>query len=204
MSDANMAATRRWRLFARSRRGSVAAETALALPVLLTIFYGAVELGRFILSYQKTALVASQAADLVARIDDPITESDILDIFAAVDDIARPFAIATQGRVIISLLVGAPLDGNVIVWQRCAGNLPVGSQLGTAGASEVALPGGIQLAVNDTVVVAEAYFSYTPLLGNTGVTQPTRLYERAVFRPRFGALTNIVDDGSMPALCGTG
>ncbi len=88
MSDANMAATRRWRLFARSRRGSVAAETALALPVLLTIFYGAVELGRFILSYQKTALVASQAADLVARIDDPITESDILDIFAAVDDIA--------------------------------------------------------------------------------------------------------------------
>ncbi len=203
MSAANTA-FRRWRIFAHARRGSVAAETAFALPVLLAIFYGAVELGRFILSYQKTALVAAQAADLVARLDDPITESDILDIFAAVDDIAHPFGIATQGRVIVSLLVGDPMDGNVIVWQRCAGNLEVGSQLGTTGATEVALPGGIALAPNDTVVVAEAYFDYTPLLGNTGVTQPTRLYERAVFRPRFGALASIVEDGSVPALCGAG
>ncbi|RMF68047.1 MAG: pilus assembly protein [Alphaproteobacteria bacterium] len=194
----------RWRILARARRGSVAAETALALPVLLAIFYGAVELGRFILSYQKTALVAAQAADLVARIDDPITESDIRDIFTAVDDIARPFAITEEGRVVVSLLVGDSTDGNVIVWQRCTGSLPVGSRLGAPGATDVSLPGDIQLAPNDTVVVAEAYFDYTPLLGNTGVTQPTRLYERAVFRPRFGALTSIVEDGSAPALCGTG
>ncbi len=203
MSDAT-GRPKRWRTLAHARRGSVAAETALALPVLLAIFYGAVELGRFLLSYQKTALVAAQAADLVARIDDPITESDILDIFTAMDDIARPFDITTQGRVIVSLLVGDPMDGNVIVWQRCTGSLPVGSRLGSTGAAEVALPGDIQLAPNDTVVVAEAYFDYTPLFANTGVTQPTRLYGQAVFRPRFGALTTIVDDGSAPALCGTG
>ena len=195
-------AGRHIRRLLRSARGSVAAETAMALPVLLMIFYGAVELGRFILAYQKASLVAAQAADLIARLDDPVTESDIADIFAAIDEIAAPFDIVNEGRVIVSLLVGDSVDGNVIVWQRCAGMLAAGSQLGSVGATDVELPAGITLANNDTVVVTEVYFDYAPLFGDNGVTTARRLYERAVYRPRFGALTAIADDGTPPASCG--
>ena len=182
------------------REGSVLIETAIILPVLILLLAGAYELGNFMLANQKVSALSSAMADLVAQTEDEIQESEINDVFAAMGYISEPFNVLTGGRVIISAFRGDSANGNTVLWQRCQGALAVASRFGPVGTQDVTLPGNIVLPDGETAVVGEVYYSYAPRLF-VGFFDPQRLRSEAVYRPRFGALSNVVDDGATASLC---
>ncbi len=193
-----------WRRFLRCEAGSVVVETALMVPIFVLLLFGTLELGRFILAHQKMQAAASLAADIAAQADDTLSEGQIRDIMAALDDVVRPFPFDARARLILTGIQGDARFGNVIRWQRCSGGLARSSRFGATGAKNVSLPADIVLAAGETLVIAEVYYDYAPLFSGNGVIDGGDLYHRALFRPRYGALDRIVNDGTPPALCAGG
>lgn len=183
-----------------NEKGSVLIETAIVLPVLIALMGGAFELGYFMLANQKADGLAASMADMVSRAESGITESEVNDIFEAIQFIAEPFDIVDDGRVIITSVVGDDDNGNTIVWQRCSGNLTFPSELGREGDDDIDLRGGIVLANGDIAIVAEVVYEYAPRI-LAGVVDPMRITSQATFRPRFGFLTAVTNDNAPQSRC---
>lgn len=187
---------------AGARRGSILIETALLLPILLLLLAGAIETARLMLAQQKVSNLSSQTADMMAQAEFGLSESEIIDIFAAIAHISDPFDLVANGRVVVSGVIGTNggSTANEIAWQRCAGDLStVSSELGNEGASNVDIPGEIELATNEMAIVAEVSMTYEPFIF-AGFFDPMTLGSDATFRPRFGALSTISADAP-PASC---
>lgn len=181
-------------------KGSVLIETAIVLPVLIALMGGAFELGYFMLANQKADGLAASMADMVARAESGITESEVNDIFEAIQFIAEPFDIVDDGRVVITSVVGDDSNGNTIAWQRCSGAASFTSELGQEDDDNIDLRGGIVLAEGDIAIVAEVAYDYEPRI-LAGVVDPMRITSQATFRPRFGFLTDVTNDGASRSRC---
>ncbi|MBM3487178.1 MAG: hypothetical protein FJX67_11200 [Alphaproteobacteria bacterium] len=173
---------------ARDRADVSMVEIALVMPVLVTTMIGGVEIARFVLLEQKLDRVAATVADLISQAE-TITATEVDGLFDAIEHVAKPFEVMTKGRVILSSITGQSTGGPVLNWQRSNGDLSDASS-GVASGGSVTLPAGFSLAAGDTVIIAEAYFDYTPLIFS-GVLDDKRLYHRAMFRPRFGSLQTL-------------
>jgi len=190
------------RRLAGACRGSILIETALLLPILLALFAGSIEIARLMLAQQKVSNLSSQTADMMAQAEFGLSESEIIDIFAAIEHISEPFDFESDGRIIASGIIGtdAGNSANEIAWQRCAGDLSTAeSVLGNEGASNVEIPGEIELATNEMAIVAEVSMTYEPFIF-AGFFDALTLRSDATFRPRFGALSTISADAP-PATC---
>ncbi|GAB4121972.1 MAG: hypothetical protein Kow00104_05690 [Rhodothalassiaceae bacterium] len=185
---------------ARNRRGSVLVETAIVLPLLIVLLAGATELGFFMIGNQKINSIASGLANMVASAEEGLSESEINDIFAATKFMSGPFDVEARGRVIISAVRGGANGSNSIVWQRCTGNLTFASRVGNEGDSNVTLSAGIVLEEADVVIITEAAYDYRPRIFIGNFAQQT-IYSLAMFRPRLGFLSSILDDGATPSSC---
>lgn len=186
---------RRIRRFARrllrTRRGAVATEFAMALPVIMMIALGGAEIARYALLHQKLARAAVTMADLVSQAE-KIHETDITQLFAAVNPVMTPFSMGADGVVVLSSVTAS--DGNPaqVAWQRSGGGSLVGVTSGIGPEGGVAnLPTGFVVRNGETAIVAEVYYSFAPLF--TAALIPTNtLYQRALFRPRFGSLGSVL------------
>jgi Flp pilus assembly protein TadG len=171
-----------------NRRGSIVAEAAVAIAVLVSMSLSGLEFARYTLLNQKMERVSAEIADLVSR-DEAITDTDIANIFAAVDEIASPFDVQANGKVIVSA-VGITNNGPLTMyWQRSSGSYTATSHIGTPG-NGVTLPAGFTVASGTTAIIAEVTYHYTPwvlpgLIGNPEV------YDIAFYRPRFGTLNQV-------------
>jgi Flp pilus assembly protein TadG len=172
----------------RDRSGAIMAEFAICLPLLMAVLVYGVDLSRLIIASQKMDRVAAGMGDLVAQAKS-LTSTDLANIYAAVDYVARPFDFDHDGVVIISSvsLVGSMLKVN---WQsRGAGNLNVASKVGVSG-GRATLPSGMTISDDNTVIVAEVYFNFTPIF-NLPLVPASQLYHTAFFRPRLGDLDSL-------------
>lgn len=177
----------RIREFLRNASGSILVETAFAMPLLVLVILGGVEVSRYVLLNQKLDRVAASIGDLIAQAE-TISATDVDNLFQSAQFVVRPFKLTSQGLVIVSS-IGATGGGPPRVnWQRKgAGALVASSELGVAGAN-ASLPAGFTVVSGDTVIVAEVFYDYVPWL-YAGVSAPSRLYHRSLFRPRLGSLT---------------
>ncbi len=179
----------RWgaRNLAADRRGVIALEFALVLPVLILLCFGTVEVGRFVLLQMKLDQLAAAVADLGTR-ERTLSVATVDDIFAAGAHIVQPFDLAADGRITLSGIGRAAGDEPRVLWQRrSGGTLDVPSETGTVGGLAT-LPDEIVLGVGQTVVVAEVSFSYRGMFG----LLPERITtKRAYFRPRLGSLQEL-------------
>lgn len=171
----------------RDDRGGVLIEVAFIMPLMVTVTLGGVELSRFVLLHQKMERVAATVADLASQAQ-TMSQNDIDNIMAAVEHVASPFEMATDGVVIISDVGVTGGTDPVVNWQETgAGSLSATSHLGTAG-SVATLPTGFVIANDDDVIVAEVFYNYEPVIIG-GVTGPALIYQRSFYRPRLGSLT---------------
>lgn len=173
----------------RDRQGAILVEFAMTFPILVILILGGIEISRYILLQQKLEGVAVAMADLVAQAE-TLTTSDVDNLFAAVDHIAKPFSLGDQGVVIVSSVSIGNGNKPRINWQRRGGGTSTAtSALGTPpGIAN--LPDGFILRAGESVIVAEVYYSFEPFLGQSFI--PAReIYHRAMFRPRFGTLTSL-------------
>jgi Flp pilus assembly protein TadG len=177
-------------------RGGLIAEFAAAMPVLVLLLLGGVEVSRFALLNQKMDRLATAIGDLVAQAE-TLSEGELNNLFLAAGHVAVPFDVAANGKVIVSSIsIPPPLPNQSpgpakITWQRATGGAVTSSQIGVEGASLTPpLPGGLTITLNQTIIATEVYYDFRPML--IGALVPAqRIYHRAFFRPRIGALTSL-------------
>jgi Flp pilus assembly protein TadG len=178
-------------------RGGLIAEFAAAMPVLVLLLLGGVEVSRFALLNQKMDRLATAIGDLVAQAE-TLSEAELNQLFLAAGHVAVPFDVMSNGKVIVSSISipippvttpPTPPGPPKITWQRNTGSLVASSALGAQNATPT-LPTGLTLSLNQTIIAAEVHYQFRPLL--IGALVPAqRIYHRAFFRPRIGALTTL-------------
>lgn len=143
----------------RDRRGGIMIEFGFAMPLLILLMLGGVELGRYVLLHQKLDRTAMTVADLVARVTN-VTPSDLDTIFTAANLVMTPFSFGSHGAVVVSSVVeqsGTPH----VEWQReGAGTLSVTSDIGVQGGNAT-LSDDALVDSTDGIVVGETYYDYS-------------------------------------------
>lgn len=168
---------RRFRKFRGDRSGLAAVEFALILPVMITMFFGVVELSLALSCRADVVNVASTTADLVAQ-SSSISASDIKNVFKAANAILYPYDPAPAQITVTSVVYDTGTKsltvGNV-AWSQTQG--------GTKRSGTVTLPAGL-LVANQSVIMAEITYPYTSptthfvsgqIWQNTFYTKPRRV-----------------------------
>lgn len=167
--------------FSSERRGGVLIEVGMAAPILVIFLISAFDTARFVLINQKVQRTAMTAADLAARTK-TMDQNDLNNLFAAADEVSRPYAVLDSGRVIVSSVVGQQ-NGEVRVgWQRTGGSATSASRVGLEGGlADIEEP---EMVDNElSVIVAEVFYDFEPIF--IGMPEAQTLYHQATFRPRL-------------------
>jgi len=173
----------------RNNRGGVMIEFGFAMPLLITLMLGGVELGRYVLLHQKLDRTAMTVSDLVARVTS-VSTSDLDTVLNAAYLVMSPFDLTDNGKVIISAVKeqsGSPK----VIWQRSgAGNLSVTSEVGVEGGNAtIADPAMVD--TNQGIVIGETYFVYSPWF--IKIIPSTTIHHIAYFRPRLSNEVSCTD-----------
>lgn len=170
-------------------RGMAVVEFALCLPVLMTLFYGSVEVTRYVLIVQKVEKLTNTVADVTTQ-SATVTVASMQQVMSAANDIMNPYTLSTNGRIIVtSLYRAAGATAATVNWRyEGGGTLAATSQLGAIGATPV-VPGGFTFDEKENVIAAEVYYQFSPLI-TTQFFGTTTIYRSAFYKPRFGALTS--------------
>jgi len=163
------------RRFLRDRSGVSALEFALILPVMLTLYIGAVEVGNGYAISFKATLAARTVTDLASQYIS-IYNSDMTNILGAASTVLTPYTISNVVVTLSEVTTNAQGVGKV-VWSN--------SLNGTArvATSTVSLPTKLQTP-NITIMFGEVSYPYTPSLGYV-LTGTINIYQSFFFYPRM-------------------
>lgn len=187
------------RRFLKDRRGSIFVETAILMPVLLTILLGGLEVGRFALLQQKLSRTATSMSDMVAVTKTTLSLTQLDNLYDAVSYVMAPFDMGTEGVLIVTA-VTRNATTPIVSWQCTgAGSLAETSAIGTAGGTAT-MPAGFTMVEGEVAIIAEVMYQYRPFVA-PDMFGTTILRQSAMFRPRTGALGALVPgavQGSAP------
>jgi Flp pilus assembly protein TadG len=188
------------------KRGVAAVEFAFILPIMFFMFVGAVELSQAITVDRRVTQVASSTADLVARKETSMSKTEITDILRIGGFIMTPYN-QSPLQVVVRNVTSSSTNATVTKqsWQctfSAAGTNPTPTC--TCMNSTYALPAGL-VSTNDSVVVAEVTYTYTPLIFDYFLTRTLpsgaggpgtyTLSERIFMKPRGQAAMLLQDNG---------
>lgn len=183
----------RWRQFAAATGGTLAVELAMAVPVIFALMMGGVEVTRYVLLNQKVERTSATLADLVSQ-SDALSEAALTNLIGAAGHVMTPYAVDTDGHIVISSMVNPAGTGAVISWQRGHGAGPGtgsgASRFGVEGGA-AQLPAGFVVRQGENVIAVEVSFGYEPMLA-TAILDAHEVYNFALFRPRFSSLANLL------------
>jgi len=176
-----------FRRFAAAREGVAAVEFALILPVMLLLYLGTTEASALISMDRRVQTIAGTIGDLVARSDSRISAGQLQDYFLAAQHILAPYS--TLGLTETVTLVHVEADGDTQVkWSRRFVGGTSGHVAGHAAGQPYDLPDEfLTIARGSYVIVAEARYPYTPLIGMV-FNQEYPLYRETFYMPRFGGI----------------
>ena len=173
--------------FLRAQQGVAMVEFALALPLLMTVFLGTVEVTRYILITQKVEKLAHTVSDVTAQ-SKTVTNASLNQVVVAASDIMKPYSMNTNGRIIVSSLYRAPSATNGVVnWRyQGGGTLSATSKLGLEGAT-ASMPSAFTFEERENIIAAEVYYRFSPLV-TSAFFGTTTIYRVAFYKPRLGTL----------------
>jgi Flp pilus assembly protein TadG len=166
------------------RRGVAAVEFAFVMPVLITLYFGAIEVSNAVMADRKVTNITSTVADLVAQTK-TVNDDELQDIFTAASAILVPYT--TDGLVVILSSVVIDADGNATVDWSEAG--PNGGTPRATG-SPVTLPDGLAVP-NTSLILAEVSYQYVSFLTHF-ITNGLSLSDTFYLRPRVTDKVNKV------------
>jgi Flp pilus assembly protein TadG len=181
------------RRYGGSQEGVAAVEFAMIVPILALMFIGAVELSQAITVDRRVTQVASSTADLVARAETQISQSDISDILKVGGYILKPYD-AAPVQIIIRNVTSSPTDAAVAKqsWS-CTYKGTGQTQTCACSSTNYTLPGNL-VSTNDSVVISEVTYAYKPLIfdffmkksvgGTSGSSGTYTLAEKIYLKPR--------------------
>ena len=166
---------RRLRTLPDDRSGLSAVEFALIVPVMIALYFGAVELSNALTVDRRVTSVASTVADLAAQAEE-VTKNDVEDMFKAARAIMNPYD--SNGVSIVLTSVVADEDNETTVDWSCSNG---GGATHTPG-SDYTLPPNLTQPFT-SVIVAEVAYTYSPPIVKY-ITTPLNLTETFYLRPR--------------------
>lgn len=173
-----------------NQKGVAAIEFALILPFLLLLLLGGFEITQFLLLNQKLDKVSYTITDVVSQ-NTSLTNAQLNQIMSASVQIMKPIPFQNEGVVILSSIYKNGNNAPVVRWQYKGGGLLVrSSRIGNVNQNAI-LPNELTLNDKDNVIIAEVYYTYTPIFStfSQNFLSATDLYKVAIFKPRLGDLT---------------
>lgn len=163
--------------FVRDTRGMAAVEFAIIVPMMLTIFFGTIEVSNGVTIDRKVTLAARTLSDLISQ-GVKATNTDIDNAFKMTAAILTPYAAAPLQQRVTAVYIDKTGVAKV-VWSE---NINMEA---LAPDTIVSIPAN--LSVNDTeLIMAEVLYTYTPAVGyfmKNGIT----LSDTTFTRPRQSA-----------------
>jgi Flp pilus assembly protein TadG len=168
---------RRCRGLAGDQRGVSAVEFALILPLMLTLYLGAVELSQGVGADRKVTMTARSVADLVSQVSN-ITNAGMTDSLNAASAVMAPFPITNLKVTVSSVKIDANSKAT-IEWSDTLN--------GAARAvnSTVTLPAAL-VVPNTWLIWSEAQYSYKPTIGYV-VSGTLTLKDQSFMAPRLSS-----------------
>lgn len=164
---------RRLAPLAQDRRGVSAIEFAMILPLLLTLYFGTVEVSQGLSIDRKVTLATRIAADLVTQASS-VDNAALDGIFEASRAMMLPYPSDKLSVTVTAVNINAQGQATV-AWSRTSS--------GTVRSGNVTLPPG--LVVNNTQLIwSEVTYNYTPTIGYV-LTGTIALKDQIYMRPRL-------------------
>ena len=175
--------------YLRAQEGVAYLEFALSLPFMLALFMGSVEVTRYIIIAQKVEKSSVTVSDVVAQ-SKTIGTTELNQLVTAVSEVMQPFSFGNNGYVVITSVSKVGTNAPMVNWQyRGGGTWTQNSQVGSTGLTAT-LPNGLTLNDKDTVIIAEVFYNYQPIIVNNTIAG-RQIYKLAVFKPRLGNLKTL-------------
>ena len=146
------------RRFAGARKGIATLEFALILPVMLTLYLGAVEVTDGLSVSRRVSHATSAISDLVAQDTDIANTAEMTDIFDAASAILSPFS-QTPLKVTVTAITMDSDKKATVAW----GQTLHGATCPTKG-STVTVPDEFKSA-NGFLIRVQAEYAYKPTIG---------------------------------------
>jgi Flp pilus assembly protein TadG len=156
-------------------RGVSAVEFAMLLPLMLTLYLGAVEVSQGIGADRKVTLTARTICDLVSQVSS-VSNSDMTNALNASSAVMAPFPVGNLKVTVTSVKI----DSSGIATVDWSDTLN-----GTARAkgSVVTLPTALNIA-NTSLIWSEVQYSYKPVMGYV-ISGTLTLKDQIYMRPRL-------------------
>ena len=161
--------------FCRDRRGTSAVEFALLLPLMLTLYLGAVEVSDAVSADRKVTLTARAVADLVARTTS-VSDAQMTDILNAASAVTAPFPAANMKVIVSSVYIDN--DGVAKVQWSDARNTSKRNN-----GDPATIPAALRIK-NSYLIWSEVQYAYTPTIGYV-LTGTLNLSDQKYMRPRL-------------------
>ena len=160
---------------AGDERGVSAVEFAMLLPLMLSLYLGAVEISQGIGADRKVTLTARTIGDLVSQVSS-IGNTDMTNALNASSAVMAPFPTSNLQVTVSSVKIDSAGKATVD-WSD--------TLTGTARAkgSTVTLPAALNVA-NTSLIWSEAQYTYKPVIGYV-VTGTLTLKDQIYMRPRL-------------------
>ncbi len=176
--------------FAADQRGTSAVEFALLLPLMLTMYFGTIEITDAISADRQVTLVASTVAELTSQAPQspPLSLADVQNILGnpslsppggAAAAVLAPFS-TSNVKVTLSSIV---IDKNSTATVDWSATLYGTTRSGIVTSS---IPQALLVACT-SLIWGEATYNYTPMIGTaiwTGVAGTQPMYDQIFLRPR--------------------
>ena len=166
----------------RNQDGAAAVEFALLAPIMITLYFGLVEVCEAILADRKANHVASAVGDLVAQAE-TLSASDVTDIFQIGGQVLAPFPTSTLKMRVSSLSPNA--GGSLAVTWSCASGMSKLS-VGTVKTIPISVSSG------DSIILSEVTYQFTSPVQYV-IPNALNFTETYYLRPR--QVTQIPDPG---------
>lgn len=175
-------------------QAAVLIEFAMALPVLLLLFFGTYEISRYLLFRERLESTAIQMLDLITQ-NTNLGASSLDNIYSTLPDLMAPYTL-TNPRIIVTQIVRPP--GNcqpVALWQFRPGGSVVAPTVG--GRVEL---DQIVLEPGDNVMTIEVTGDYQPISDNSyvsGLLGSFSQYVQSYGHTRYGSFNLDPNSGNM-------
>jgi Flp pilus assembly protein TadG len=157
-------------------RGVSAVEFALLLPLMLTLYLGAVEISQAISADRKVTMTSRTIADLVSQVQ-TIDNAGVTDVLNASSSVMAPFGTATLKATVTSVTIDAKRKATVAWSQSLDG------KAAHSPGDVVTLDDSLNVA-NTTLIWSEVSYIYTPAIGYI-ITGPLTLKDQLYMAPRL-------------------
>ncbi len=151
------------RKFIADRSGVAAVEFGLLAPILVLMLLGVIEISRAVSMNRKFSSVTATIADLVAR-EQTVSSADVTKMYSVASHMMKPWT-SSQLKLAIIPVKRDATTSKTCVYAQTANRATLNGAALKAYQASYTMPTGM-LSGNDSVIVVESSYTFTPLFGS--------------------------------------